>query len=219
MNSAIIQLLVLAGIAVFLVLRLRNVLGTRDGYEPTVKRGRDPASKPVRDFEVIDGGPDRDISDNVDLESRAGKAFGSMKRIESEFSVSEFLDGARQAYEIILMAFEGDDLETLRGFLSADVYESFETVIKNRQAQNLTVKANFIGVREIKITDAMFDSINNEAEITIKFVGEITSCVNNVDGEVVEGDPAVIKRQKDVWTFARIIGNENPNWKLVATGD
>ena len=219
MNSAIIQLLVLAGIAVFLVLRLRNVLGTRDGYEPTVKRGRDPASKPVRDFEVIDGGPDRDISDNVDLESRAGKAFWSMKRIESEFSVSEFLDGARQAYEIILMAFEGDDLETLRGFLSPDVYESFETVIKNRQAQNLTVKANFIGVREIKITDAMFDSINNEAEITIKFVGEITSCVNNVDGEVVEGDPDVIKRQKDVWTFARIIGNENPNWKLVATGD
>ena len=117
------------------------------------------------------------------------------------------------------MAFEGDDLETLRGFLSPDVYESFETVIKNRQAQNLTVKANFIGVREIKITDAMFDSINNEAEITIKFVGEITSCVNNVDGEVVEGDPDVIKRQKDVWTFARIIGNENPNWKLVATGD
>ena len=219
MNSAIIQLLVLAGIAVFLVLRLRNVLGTRDGYEPTVKRGRDPASKPVRDFEVIDGGPDRDISDNVDSESRAGKAFGSMKRIESEFSVSGFLDGARQAYEIILMAFEGDDFETLRGFLSPDVYESFETVIKNRQAQNLTVKANFIGVREIKITDAMFDSINNEAEITIKFVGEITSCVNNVDGEVVEGDPDVIKRQKDVWTFARIIGNENPNWKLVATGD
>ena len=155
MNSAIIQLLVLAGIAVFLVLRLRNVLGTRDGYEPTVKRGRDPASKQVRDFEVIDGGPDRDISDNVDLESRAGKAFGSMKRIESEFSVSGFLDGARQAYEIILMAFEGDDLETLRGFLSADVYESFETVIKNRQAQNLTVKANFIGVHEIKITDAI----------------------------------------------------------------
>ncbi len=219
MNSALIQLLVLAGIAVFLVLRLRNVLGTRDGYEPPVERTRDAPSKPTRDFEVIDGGPDRDIADHVDPDGRAGKAFAAMKRIESDFSVTEFSGGARQAYEMILMAFEGDDLETLKGFLSSDVYDSFEGVIKERQSKGLKVDANFIGVRELKVADAMFDDANNEAEITMKFIGEITSCVKNAEGEVIEGDPAVIKRQKDVWTFARIMGSDDPNWELVATGE
>lgn len=219
MNSALFQLLVLAGIAVFLVLRLRNVLGTRDGYEPPVERTRDAPVKSARDFEVIEGGPDPDITDHVDADSCAGKAFASMKRLEPDFSVTEFLGGARQAYEMILMAFESDDLETLKGFLSADVYDSFEAVITERQSKGLQVDANFIGVRELKVADAMFDDANNEAEITMKFVGEITSCVKNAEGEIVEGDPAVIKRQKDVWTFARIMGSDDPNWELVATGE
>ena len=33
MNEPMIQLLVLAGIAVFLILRLKSVLGTREGFE------------------------------------------------------------------------------------------------------------------------------------------------------------------------------------------
>ncbi|MEJ6708527.1 MAG: Tim44/TimA family putative adaptor protein [Amylibacter sp.] len=219
MNSALIQLLVLAGIAVFLVLRLRNVLGTRDGYEPPVERTHDAPAKKAHDFEVIDGGPDPDIADNVDPDSDAGKALAAMKRVEPEFSVTEFSGGSRQAYEIILMAFEGDDLETLKRFLSSDVYDSFEGVISERQSKGLKVTANFIGVRELKVADAMFDDANNEAEITMKFVGEITTCIKNAEGEVIEGDPAVIKRQKDVWTFARVMGSDDLNWELVATGE
>ncbi|PLS22783.1 Tim44/TimA family putative adaptor protein [Neptunicoccus cionae] len=219
MNSALIQLLVLAAIAVFLVLRLRNVLGTRDGYEPPVERTGPTTGGPSRDFEVIEGGPDPDIADHVDPDSRAGQAFAAMKRVESDFSVSEFQSGARQAYEMILMAFEGDDLDTLKGFLSPDVYESFAAVVEERQAKGLKVEANFIGMREMKLMDAMFDPANNEAEITMKFIAEITSCVKDGSGEVIEGDPKVIKRQKDVWTFARIMGSDDPNWQLVATGE
>ena len=218
MNSALIQLLVLAAIAVFLVLRLRNVLGTRDGYEPPAER-TGPTIKPARDFEVIEGGPDPDIADHVDPDGRAGQAFAAMKRIEPDFSVSEFQTGARQAYEMILMAFEGDDLDTLKGFLSPDVYDSFAEVVAERQAKGLKVHANFIGVRDLKLMDAMFDPANSEAEITMKFVGEITSCVKDADGVVIEGDPNAIKRQKDVWTFGRIMGSDDPNWQLVATGE
>ena len=203
MNSALIQLLVLAGIAVFLVLRLRHLVGTRDGYEPPVERARDdPQRKRPTRPRVSEGGPDPDIADNVDPDSRAGKALAAMKWVEPEFSVTEFSGGSRQAYEMILMAFEGDDLETLKGFLSSDVYGSFEGVITERQSKGLKVSANFIGVRELKVADAMFDEANNEAEITMKFVGEITSCVKNADGEVIEGDPAVIKGSKrclDFW--------------------
>ncbi|MEM6389439.1 MAG: TIM44-like domain-containing protein, partial [Pseudomonadota bacterium] len=49
-------------------------------------------------------------------------------------------------------------------------------------------------------------------------VGELTSVVRDSDNEIVEGDPNEIKRQRDVWTFARVMGSDNPNWRLVATG-
>lgn len=219
MNAAIIQLLVLAGIALFLVLRLRNVLGTRDGYEPPRERSAPATNGRARDFEVIEGGPDPDIADHVDPDSSAGQALTAMKRAQPDFSLSEFLGGARQAYEMILMAYEGGDLETLGRFLSRDVFDSFAEAIDERQAGGLTVDARFEGVRELALKDAMFDTANNEAEITVRFVGELTSVVKNAEGEIVEGNAQSPRSQTDIWTFARVMGSDDPNWELVATGE
>lgn len=219
MDSAVLQLLVLAAVALFLVLRLRSILGTRTGFEPGPEVNTPvPANTPPANLEVIEGGIDRDVADHVDIKSATGKALSKMKIEEPGFSVSEFLGGARQAYEMILMAFEGDDLETLEQFLSDDVFEGFKSVIDDRQAKGLTVNAVFAGVRETKITDATFDAKSKLAEITLQFVGELTSVVKDADGNVVEGDPQKIKRQKDVWTFARHMGVDDPNWELVETG-
>lgn len=217
MNGPIIELLVLAGIAVFLILRLKNVLGTRDGYE--APRVQEPEQSITPDFEVIEGGLDQDIADHVDITSHAGAALVAMKEIEPEFSLTEFLGGARQAYEMILMAFENGDLDTLKPFLSGDVYESFALVIEDRKAKGLVIEATFIGVREIKVVGATFDRSVNEAEVTMKFIGELTSVVKNEDGEIIEGDENSVKKQKDIWTFARIMGSNDPNWQLVATGE
>lgn len=222
MSSAIIQILVLAGIAVFLILRLRSVLGTREGFEkppvpmsdPTVRR-----SDARRDFEVIEGGVDSDITDHVPDGSDAAKALAAMKLAEPGFSVGEFLHGARGAYEMILMAFEQGTLEDVQGFLSPDVYDSFAEVVKLREDQGLSVEANFVGVRELTLKDARLDRDTNEAELTVKFVGELTSVVRNMAGDVIEGSPNEIKRQRDVWTFARRMGVDDPNWQLVATGE
>lgn len=218
MSSSLLQLLVLAGIAIFLILKLRSVLGTRDGYENDPAEVARQRSEPRRDFEVIEGGPDRDIVDHVEDGSEAAKALAAMKMAEPGFSVSEFLQGARGAYEMILMAFENGDVDGLRPFLAPDVLETFEEVIRQREEQGLEVDANFVGMREIVLQDATFDRAESEAEITIRFVGELTSVVRNAEGEVIEGDPTEIKRQRDVWTFARKMGSADPNWILVATG-
>jgi predicted lipid-binding transport protein (Tim44 family) len=217
MSSAVFQLIIMGVIAVVLFLRLRNVLGTRDGFEP--KADTKSATKGLpRGFEVIEGGPDRDIADHVDIASDAGKAFAAMKAVEPDFSVTEFQGGARQAYEMILMAFEGGDLDTLDNFLLPEVYETFETVINERREKGLTVDAQFVGVSEMKIINATFDPVSKEAEVTLRFVTELTSVVRNAEGDIVEGEPNKIKRQTDIWTFARKMGQDNPNWELVATG-
>lgn len=219
MSSAVIQLLVLAGIAVFLILRLRNVLGTREGFEkPTIEPGAGRRSTDRPEFEVIEGGPDRDITDHIAEDSDGARALAEMKGADSAFSVGGFLEGAAGAYEMILMAFEQGDLSDVRGFLSDDVADALHQVIDARADQGLTVEASFVGLREIELVEATFDANTKEGDITVRFVGELTSTVKDSDGRIVEGDPNAIRRQKDVWTFSRVMGEDDPNWLLVATG-
>lgn len=220
MNSALIQILVLAGIAVFLILRLKSVLGTREGFEKPPVPLQDSSVRSSRpDFEVIEGGPDRDITDHVDEKSAAAEALTKMKSADPSFNVSDFLQGARGAYEMILMGFENGDLDELKPFLDEDVYESFATVIQSREERGLTIEAEFKGVREMTLVAAEFDPETSEGEVSVRFVGELTSVVRDEGGDIVEGHPNEVKRQKDVWTFSRIMGSDDPNWRLVATGE
>lgn len=92
-------------------------------------------------------------------------------------------------------------------------------VIAERQEKGLLVEASFVGVRETSLVDAEFNQDTKEAELTVRFIGELTSVVRDAAGDIVEGNPNEIKRQKDVWTFARHIGADDPNWQLVATGE
>jgi predicted lipid-binding transport protein (Tim44 family) len=219
MNGSLIQLLVLAGIAIFLILKLRSVLGTRDGFEKPPIPLEDVRPRARRDFEVIEGGPDRDITDHVPEGSEAARALAAMKRAEPGFVVGPFLQGARGAYEMILMAFEKGELDRIRPFLSDDVEGSFAEAIALREREGLTVEANFVGLKELALQDATFNEQSSFAEISIRFVGEQTYVVRNKAGEIVEGNPREVKKSRDIWTFGRKMGSEDPNWQLVATGD
>ncbi|MGF6861361.1 putative lipid-binding transport protein (Tim44 family) [Rhodobacteraceae bacterium MBR-64] len=219
MSSAVIQLLVLIGIAIFLILRLKRVLGTREGFEkPPLPTGA-PTPTGRRGFEVIEGGADADITDHVAEGSNAAKALAAMKMVEPGFNVGEFLHGARGAYEMILMAYERGDLDSILPFLSRDVYETLAEVVEERERKGLKVESTFVGIRQLDLLDATYDRATDRAEIKVRFVGELTSVVRDASGEVVEGDANEIRQQKDIWTFGRQMGSDDPNWQLVATGD
>ncbi len=218
MNS-VIQLLVLAGIAIFLVLKLRSVLGTREGFEkPPLAPPEPSASRGRRDFEVIEGGLDRDITDHVEDGSASAKALAGMKLAEPGFSVSTFLQGARGAYEMIVMAYEKGDIAAIRAFLAPEVLDAFAVAVEEREKKGLIVTAEFKGIKDMALASASFDRASREAEISVRFTGELTSVVRDRSGQVVEGSTSEIKRQRDVWTFARTMGAPDPNWVLVATG-
>lgn len=219
MGSQMIQIVILAGIALFLILRLRNVLGTREGFEKPREIPEAASTRQERAFEVIEGGgPDRDIADFVDVDSEAGQALAAMKRTDPEFSVIDFSHGARAAYEMIVMAYETGDLDLLRDLLTPEVYGPFAEAIEARNAKGYTVTASFAGLREVRLTDAAFDAETGEADITMRFVGELTSVVKDSEGRIVDGDPNAIRQQRDVWTFTRIMGSDDPNWLLSGTG-
>ena len=216
MNSPLIQLLVLAAIAVFLILRLKNVLGTREGFEkPPVPAVPNKRSGPA--FEVIEGGPDLDITDHFDEGTAQARALAEMKRIEPSFNVTDFLAGARGAYEMIVMGYERGELDGIESFLSEEIYESFVDGVAAREDQGLTIEANFIGVREMNLENVTLDPDTKEAEMTLKFVAELTQAVRNSEGEIIEGSLTVAKKQKDTWVFSRHMGSDDPNWFLVST--
>lgn len=217
-----IELVILAAIAVFVLMRLKSVLGTRTGFERPTRPMETPAEprRREREFEVIKGGADldEDIAKVADTDGETAEALRRMAAAEPGFSPSEFLGGAKAAYEMILMAFEHGDAKTLRSLLADDVYESFISAIGAREDEGLTVEARFIGVREARIFAAHFNEETDEADIEVRFVGELISAVRNAEGEVVEGDPNEVRRQTDLWTFTRRMGADDPNWLLTATG-
>lgn len=222
MSSAVIQLLVLAGVAIFLILRLKSVLGTREGFEkPPVPLSEKSDMRDINrpEFEVIEGGPDHDIIDNVPEHSDAATALAAMKRADNDFNVTQFLQGARGAYEMILMGFKAGDLSEVEGFIAPDVLESLSEAIAERERQALRIEATFVGIRELKLVEATFDEATGDAEMVVRFTAELTSVVKNPAGEIVEGSPTEIVRQRDTWTFARDMRADDPNWQLVATGD
>lgn len=117
------------------------------------------------------------------------------------------------------MNFERGDLAPIQGFLAEDVYEAFASVVEHREKEGLQIEADFAGVREMSLVDAEFDETTTSGEITVKFIGELTSVVRNKAGQIIEGEEDKVKRQKDIWTFERIMNSNDPNWLLVATGE
>ena len=225
MPTGVIELIILAAIALFLLFRLRSVLGTKTGLEeqqhhrraPTPEPAERPAPAPAPVAE--EGGVDADSAEAAEGDDRIADVLSQMRRAEPGFSPTSFLQGARGAFEMILMAFEQGDVDTLRRFLAPDVFEGFESAIAERKAAGYTVDARFIGVREAHITDARFAPETQEAEIAVRFKGELITVVRDSEHRVVEGDPNEIRREVDTWTFARRMGASDPNWLLAATGE
>ena len=134
-DGGMVTLLILAAVTVFLVFRLKNVLGTKTGHEkpPKAVMRSKPQEVPAP----------AEVAKDVELDDNDPKAavFAQMQAVEPDFSPNGFASGARNAYEMLLMAFENGDKPTLQKFLSPDVYQGFAKVIDERANEGLTVDA------------------------------------------------------------------------------
>ena len=215
-----LQIFLLAAVAIFLFWRLRAVLGSRDGFEKTlkeIKESSDVVSNPKVIDETKNDNPDDDIFDYVEENSKNAEVFKKMKEFDSDFSVNKFVSGAKMAYEIILMAFERGDTEKLKTLLEKKVLTSFKSVIDKRKKDGFIVDAKFIGMRDIRIINASFSQKTKIADVTLSFKSEITTVVKDRKGTIIEGHPDEIKKQKDTWVFTKNLSDKSPKWFLKST--
>jgi len=226
MDADIIQIIIFLVLTIFLLLRLKNVLGTKTGHENTERSLRSVGGIEANKEDSEDALPivapirpqfvDADLHMYVDTGSDAEKALREIGRADSDFNLEDFLEGAKSAYEIMITAFEEDDRQNLKEYGSADVYEGFLQALEERKVKGHTVESKFIGVRDAQIMAAGYSEETRVADITLRFVAERTRAVRNSSGEVIEGDLVDTQRMTDTWTFTRRVGSFDPNWILTA---
>jgi predicted lipid-binding transport protein (Tim44 family) len=218
-------------VAAFVLFRLRNVLGTRTGNErPPVER-RKPAND-TSDDTVVPLRPHATPAPDLDDERRARKleaeieqysrkdetliaGFKSVAEVDPTFTPKSFLDGAKQAYEMIVTAFATGDRATLKNLLEKDVYDGFVKAISDREAAGYTVDFTFVGLPKVEYTEAEFDKRN--VMLTVRFNAEVVSATRDKDGNLIEGNADQVQNIADEWTFARNPKSRDPNWKVVTT--
>lgn len=214
-----IDIIILAMIAAFLVFRLRSVLGKRTGNErpPQNPYGDSAPAGPreAADDENVVALPGAGPVDDIPDDTPASEGLRAIREADSAFSVQEFLEGARAAFEMVVTSFANGDKETLRPLLSDEVYDNFTGAIDARDAAGETMEMTLVGIREADVLEATMDG--RVAFVTVKFVTEQIEVVRDKDGEVVSGDQSKVTTVTDIWTFARNTRSRNPNWTLVAT--
>ena len=210
------DIILFALVAVFLVLRLRSVLGRRTGHE----RRRDPMirqAEPSGD-KVIAFGQRRQTAPPPTTAAPADAVAAGLAQVRTAdpaFDPSGFLEGARAAFDMIVAAFAAADKTQLRPLLSDEVYRPFVAAIDERNAARETLETRIAQIKSLDIVEAGLDG--RMARITVKFVSDQINALRAHDGSVVDGDPEHPSEKTDFWTFARDTGSNDPNWVLVAT--
>lgn len=219
--------------AVIIFYQLRNVLGRRTGHErppfdPYTSRDRLPGSEEDAAADNVVSLPKRikrkgeeDVQRYAEIDKYAkpdnpvNAGLRAVKDVDPNFSVERFLEGAKMAYEMIVMAFADGDRRTLKNLLSREVYQGFDEAISGREQRSEKIQSSFVGIARADIISAAVK--DGEAQITIRIISELISATLDKSGEVIEGDPETVAEVKDVWTFARNTRSRDPNWKLIAT--
>jgi predicted lipid-binding transport protein (Tim44 family) len=222
-----ISTIVFALVAVFVAWKLRSVLGTRGPTRPPVER-RPPGALNVPPLtgEVIPlkAAPavapvETPAADRwkgfAAAESPVAAGFDAIAAVDSSFAPDSFLSGARTAYEMIVGAFAGGDLSTLRRLLAPEVFANFEKAIRDRVAAEQTMTTTLVSIDAATVVEARL--VGTVASVAVRFAAKLVSVTRDKAGAVVEGSPNDVVDHLDVWTFTRDIAAGDPNWLLVAT--
>lgn len=232
-DSFDITTLIFIVLAVFVIWRLRSVLGQKTGNE---QPPFDPLSR--RDANLRPGNPAAEQDNVVRLPGANGtrpaeappaerwkdiaepgtpmsQALTEIARIEPSFDANGFLEGAKAAYEMIVTAFAQGDRRTLKDLLSREVYEGFERAIGERERRGEKVETTFVSIDKAEMAGAEVQG--KQAQIVVRFLSKLITATRDAGGVVVDGSPEAVVNVTDVWTFARTLGSRDPNWLLVAT--
>jgi predicted lipid-binding transport protein (Tim44 family) len=225
-----IPTIVFAVVAIFVVWRLRSVLGTRSGPQqrPPLDQ-RPPARAPAGGGEVLPFAPPAPAAARAEAPppppdrwkgfaapgSPVAAGFDAIAAADRAFAPDGFLSGAKAAYEMIVGAFAAADTGALQRLLAPEVFANFDAAIRARLAAEQTMTTTLVSIDAADIVEARL--AGTAATIAVRFAAKLVSVTRDKSGAVVEGSPDAIADHLDVWTFSRNVASSDPNWLLAAT--
>ncbi len=162
MSSEFIDILLFGAIAVFLVYRLRSILGSSDGKIVNIRTKKTQSKfKP---------------------------------KIVPQDDNQEFLNGANKAYEMIVQAYQNNNIENVKDLLTNEALKAMEQAKAPKE----------IKFSEVKSSSILDDKSDDQRLMkSVKFETEHYNVANNEILTVIEE-----------WGFEKEKKSSDPNWKL-----
>ena len=199
-----IDILIFGIIAIFLIFRLKNILGTKTGFEET------NVNKKNEDKQFTNVVPLKSNKDDVvDLE------LNKISNIDPNFDVNDFLSGSKNFFEMVLESFVSGNLESTKNFTKSSVFKSFKSAIDERNKEQETLIIDLKSIKENKITKATITKTSIKLNVTFETF-QIRALMDKND-QIIDGDTENEILVKDEWVFEKKINDNNPNWTLVET--
>jgi predicted lipid-binding transport protein (Tim44 family) len=236
-DSFDVTTIVFLALAVFVIWRLRSVLGQKTGNErppmdPFARREPADPSRPAANgadnvVRLPSAGAERAVAPAsatpapdrwagvAEPNSAIARGLDEIAKVEPEFDARGFVEGAKSAYEMIVTAFAQGDRATLKNLLSKDVFDGFERAIAERESRGEKAETTFVSIDRAELVSV--ENRNRVAQVTIRFLSKLITATRDASGKVIDGNPEAVVDVTDVWTFARTLGSRDPNWHLVAT--
>jgi predicted lipid-binding transport protein (Tim44 family) len=221
-----VDIVIYAVFAVGLVLWLKSVLGTRHGSErsrpnpfiaprPADGGNREAAGRPPKSL-MAPAAPGQLLQHTHTVSTHsAEQGLMEIARADRSFSIDHFVEGAQDAFVMIVEAFAAGNRDVLRDLLSDPVYRAFAGAIDARETQLQKASVEIHAVRRAEIIDARLD--RRTASITVRFVTDETSVLRDAAGTVIEGNPDRVRENIDIWTFSRDLRSRDPAWIVSET--
>ena len=199
-----LDILIFGIIAVFLIFRLKNILGTKTGFEET------NVNKKNQDKQFTNVVPLKSKkSDLEDLE------LSKIIKVDPKFNVSDFLSGSKTFFEMVLDGFVSGNLDNIKNFTKPSVLKSFKVAIDDRNKEKETL---IIDLKSIEKNEIIRSTISKSSiKINVKFESLQIRALIDKNDQIIDGDNKNEILVQDEWVFERKIKDANPNWTLIET--
>ena len=216
------DLIILGLVALFIALRLRNTLGKDIGHPPAdlgaalkpqgVVIDNDAVMVPAESAKPT-------VEDLLKLpeikESGTAEQLVALREADPAFSVKNFIEGAKSAFEWVVHAYNTHDNATLKGMMAPDVYEDFQQAISERDTLGRRKETTLVALKTADVTKV--ETVAGKARISVRFETDQIQVEKDKEGKLLSGDPSLIHHVQDEWTFERAVKSRDPNWLIVAT--
>ena len=199
-----LDILIFGVIAIFLIFRLKNILGTKTDFEDN---GLKEKKQPKQFSNVVSLKTNKNNSFNEEIDK--------IIKADSNFDMVNFLDGSKTFFEMVLKSFVSGNLDNVKDFIKPSVLKSFKGAIDDRNKENETLIIDLISVEKNKIVSSVITKSSIKINVVFETL-QITALMDKNE-KIIDGDTDKEILVKDEWIFEKKIKDQNPNWTLIET--